>query len=100
MPLLDTYISLPGIYILCPATDIRNLTTYHPHKKNKHRNRNITTSYYTIIFMLPVTLYPVITHTAFLPMQPLWQIKENAFHMKRHGIYVARSDGIFMKQFQ
>ncbi|WP_212739269.1 hypothetical protein, partial [Escherichia coli] len=77
----------------------RNLTTY-PHTKNKYRTGNITIHHYKIIFMLPVIFMPSQAQKIINNPPRSMQIKENTFHMKYHDIYIARSDGVFMKQFK
>ncbi|KHI29826.1 hypothetical protein A8M78_22910 [Escherichia coli] len=99
VPLPDIYTPLSGMHILCSATDIRNLTTY-PHTKNKYRTGNITIHHYKIIFMLPVIFMPSQAQKIINNPPRSMQIKENTFHMKYHDIYIARSDGVFMKQFK
>ncbi|EPD1212734.1 hypothetical protein ACR59A_004892, partial [Escherichia coli] len=66
----------------------------------KYRTGNITIHHYKIIFMLPVIFMPSQAQKIINNPPRSMQIKENTFHMKYHDIYIARSDGVFMKQFK
>jgi hypothetical protein len=50
--------------------------------------------------MLPVIFMPSQAQKIINNPPRSMQIKENTFHMKYHDIYIARSDGVFMKQFK